>query len=202
MKQQTDSVNVKSNRRTLIFVMAIFALPVIASMLLYLTGWKPSATVNYGQLIQPARQIGDETLTTLDGKSVQLKALHGKWTMVYFGSSSCSEACMKNLYYMRQVHAAQGKEVDRLQRVFIVTDTQATTTLKSKLVEYPDMFVWKAENTVMADLAKRFEFKSEQLAENHGIYLVDPQGNLMMHYAPGSDPAGMRKDMVRLLKYS
>ena len=200
--QQSDTVKTASNKRTLIFVMAVFALPVVASMMLYLTGWKPSNTVNYGELIQPARQIGDTTLQTLDGKPVQLKVLQGKWTMVYFGSSSCTEACMKNLYYMRQVHAAQGKEVDRLQRVFIVTDATAATTLKTRLTAYPDMHIWKAENTAMADLAKSFGINSAQLAENQDIYIVDPKGNLMMRYAPGADPAGMRKDIERLLKYS
>lgn len=200
--QQSNSVKSASNRRTLIFVMSIFALPVLASMLLYMIGWKPSNTVNHGQLIQPARQIGDKTLQSLDGKPVHLKELHGKWTMVYLGSSTCSEACMKNLYYMRQVHAAQGKEVDRVQRVFIVTDETATSTLKTRLTAYPDMYILKAENTVMAELVKSFGLNAAQLAENQGIYLVDPQGNLMMHYAPGADPAGMRKDVERLLKYS
>ena len=34
------------------------------------------------------------------------------------------------------------------------------------------------------------------------IYLLDPQGNLMMRYKQGTEPAGMRKDLERLLKYS
>lgn len=109
---------------------------------------------------------------------------------------------MKNLYYMRQVHAAQGKEVDRLQRIFIVTDAAATTPLKTRLTDYPGMYIWKAGNNVLPELAKSFGVNAGQLAENQGIYLVDPLGNLMMHYAPGADPAGMRKDIGRLLKYS
>ena len=36
--------------------------------------------------------------------------------------------------------------------------------------------------------------------ESLPVYFVDPGGFLVMRYAPGFDPSGMRKDLARLLK--
>lgn len=201
-EDQNKSAPAARNRKILMLVAAIFILPVAASMSLYMTKWRPASTGNHGELIQPVRPIGDKVLQSLDGKPVNLKELHGKWTMLQFGASTCSDECIKRLYYMRQVQIAQGKEADRVQRVFIVTDTKAADALKVKLADYPDMHVWTGGGSELTALAQSFGVPDEKLAEKQGIYLIDPLGNVMMRYAPGADPAGMRKDIVRLLKYS
>ena len=201
-KEQNNTGHATKNRKILLLVAAVFVLPVIASMTLYMTKWRPAATGNHGELIQPARPIGNIVLQSIDGKPVNIKELNGKWTMVQFGASTCADDCIKNLYYMRQVHIAQGKEAERMQRLFIVTDTKAAEALKIKLTDYPDMRVWTASANELTKLAQRFGAADEKLAAQQGIYLIDPLGNVMMRYAPGADPAGMRKDLVRLLKYS
>lgn len=190
------------NRGVLVLLILLFVLPVVAATLLYLAGWRPATSGNHGELIRPARQIEDLSLQTLDGQPAHFGELRGKWTMAYFGASSCPEACMKSLYAMRQVHTAQGKESGRVQRVFILADTNALAELNTKLADYPGMRVWTGEKKVLAELARSFGIREGLAAEQSGIYLVDPLGNLIMRYAPGADPAGMLKDMTRLLKYS
>jgi cytochrome oxidase Cu insertion factor (SCO1/SenC/PrrC family) len=197
-----DKKGSTSGKKILLYVMALFAIPVAAAVFLYLTGWRPTGAENHGQLIQPVRQIEDRVLQTLDGKSVRFGELRGKWTMVYFGSSSCAAKCLKNLYEMRQVHTGLGKESDRVQRVLIVTDSNTVAALEKKLSDYPGMRVWTGEQTVLSALAQNFGIAPEKFLQNEAIYLIDPMGNLMMRYPQGSDPIGMRKDLTRLLKYS
>lgn len=191
-----------TNRWVLVMLMLLFVLPVVLATLLYLTGWRPSSSGNHGELIQPARQIEDGVLQTLDGKPARFSELRGKWIMVHFGSSSCPDECMKNIYTMRQVHAAQAKEIGRVQRVFVATDRGAAEKLKAKLADYPEMRVWTGEKKALAELLQSFGIDAGQAAQQQGIYLVDPLGNLIMRYPPGTDPSGMLKDMTRLLKYS
>jgi cytochrome oxidase Cu insertion factor (SCO1/SenC/PrrC family) len=202
MQSNNSEAIKKSNRQNLLLVLAVFALPVVVATLMYATGWKPSATGNHGELIQPARFIEEIPMQSIDGKPVKFSDLHGKWTMVYFNTSSCPEDCMKQLYNMRQTHIAQGKDQERIQRLFILNDAQAVDTLKSKLADYPDMLVWTGEKPVLTRLSQDFGVEGKKSAEQGNIYLLDPMGNLMMRYSPGIDPAGMRKDLVRLLKYS
>lgn len=193
---------VPANRWVFVMLMLLFVLPVVLATLLYLTGWRPSSSGNHGELIQPVRQVEGGVLQTLDGQPAYFSELRGKWIMVHFGSSSCPEECMKSIYYMRQVHAAQAKEIGRVQRVFIATDMGAAEKLKAKLEGYPEMRVWTGEKKALAEVLQSFGIDAGQLAEQQGIYLVDPLGNLIMRYPPGIDPGGMLKDLTRLLKYS
>lgn len=191
-----------ANRWVFVMLMLLFVLPVVLATLLYLTGWRPSSIGHHGELIQPARQVEGLSLQTLDGQPAHFSELRGKWLMVHFGPSSCPEECLKNIHTMRQIHAAQAKEIGRVQRVFIATDMGAAEKLKAKLADYPEMRVWTGEKQALAQVLQSFGVDAEQAAEQQGVYLVDPLGNLIMRYPPGTDPGGMLKDLTRLLKYS
>lgn len=200
---ENNKVNpIKNNRRKLIIVLSIFALPVVLSTVLYMSEWRPAATANHGELIQPARFIDDVTMQSPDGKPVKFSELHGKWTMVYFGASACAEECMNRIYFMRQSHHSQGKYLDKIQRVLILTDTKSIDHLKTKLTEYPEMRVLTADKNVMAKLIQDFGLLTQADIEQNYIFLLDQQGNLMMRYKSTIEPAGVRKDLAQLLKYS
>lgn len=191
-----------SNRWVFSMLMLLFVFPVVFATVLYLTGWRPSSIGNHGELIQPVRQLEGVALQALNGKPVHFSELRGKWIMVHIGPSSCPEGCMNTIYTMRQVHAAQAKEIGRVQRIFIATDMEAAEQLKVKLVDYPEMWVWAVEKKALAEVLPSFGIDAGQAAEQQGVYLVDPLGNLIMRYPPGTDPGGMLKDLTRLLKYS
>ena len=184
---------------TLVLLVAI--LPVVASFTLYLTGWRPSSTVNHGELIKPARALADNPMQDMDGKAAHFSDLHGKWALVYFDTSACPQECTQNLFRMRQIHIAQGKDSERVTRAFITTDP-APATLKAELADYEGMHVWSAEKNALEKIAANFGNSATQLLQQHDTYLIDPMGNVIMRYAPETDPAGMRKDLERLLKYS
>jgi cytochrome oxidase Cu insertion factor (SCO1/SenC/PrrC family) len=188
------------NRKILIVTLVIFILPVLISTTMYMTGWRPSRTVNHGSLISPAKLLEDRELHAQDGKPVKIAALRGKWTMFYFDTASCPDDCMKQLYFMRQTHLSMGKNYDRIQRVFVLMDDKDIATLKTRLSEYPKLQVLSADQATLKSMAQEFGLGAER--NDRDIYLADPQGFLMMKYAQGSDPAGTRKDLERLLKYS
>lgn len=191
-----------TNRKTLLIILFLFMLPVLISFVLYFVQWRPSNTVNYGELILPSRTIADRNMVAIDGSPVKFSSLHGKWTMVYFDTAACPESCMSQLFFMRQTHTAQGKNYDQMQRLMLLTDVQGIDSLKSRLTDYADMLVWHSEKAEVAKLLQEFAPDASAADAQHYIYLLDPQGNLMMRYKLGAEPAGVRKDLERLLKYS
>ncbi len=200
---ENNTVNQKkSNRRKLIIVLSIFALPVVLSTMLYISGWRPAETGNYGELIQPARFIEDMAFQSMDGKNVQLSELHRKWTMIYFDTASCPAECIERIYFMRQTHRSQGKYLDKIQRVLILTDNKGIDSLNAKLTDYPEMRVLTAGKENLSRLYQEFGLLTQADVEQRNIFLLDQQGNLMMRYKSTSEPAGVRKDFERLLKYS
>jgi cytochrome oxidase Cu insertion factor (SCO1/SenC/PrrC family) len=190
-------------RVKLALVAALFFAPVVLAVVLYQSGWRPATRVNYGELVSPARAVEDAPLRTLDGQPARFSQLKKKWTMLYFGAATCDRACMEQLYKMRQVHATQGVEADRIQRVFIVTDPAGIDTLPAQLKGYSDMQVFTGSADAIGRLAEQFRLgAASPLDGGHRIYLLDPLGNFFLSYPPDADPTGMRKDLARVLKVS
>ena len=173
---------VTRGRTKLLALGALFALPVVLGWIAYFTGWVPGTTSNYGTLLPPR---------PLDAQS--LEALRGKWVLVQLDGAACDARCEKKLYHMRQVRRAQGREMRRVERLWIITDSAA---LRSELLA-------AIEGTHIArDQAQLVAaFAAEGAATEH-IYLVDPLGNLMLRFPRDPDPSKMVKDLERLLKYS
>ena len=49
--------------------------------------------------------------------------------------------------------------------------------------------------------AAGLEKQLENIGNGQGTYIVDPLGNIMMHYPPGADPNDIRLDLEHLLRY-
>jgi hypothetical protein len=88
---------------------------------------------------------------------------------------------------VRQSRRALGKDAERVERLWVVTDGG-----KPK----PDLLA-AIEGTHLA--SGEVDVPGNRSAH---IYLVDPLGNLMMRFPPDPDPSKMIKDLQRLLKYS
>ncbi|MBB4013027.1 SCO family protein [Niveibacterium umoris] len=170
-------------RRTLLLIAAVCLAPVIAGYALFWF-WKPAGGANYGELLQPAVwQPG--VLRDAGGASVDPSGLRGRWVMVLAAPSRCDEACRQTLWVMRQVRTAQGKDMDRIERVWLLTDTGVPDA--ALLSEHPGLRVL---NVAAAS------------APQGRIELVDPLGNRMLRYPAQPEPKRIIKDLQRLMKYS
>ena len=199
----TASVNRAAARRKILLLAALFTLPVVVAYGLYFGGWRPASTGNHGELVQPARPIADTALMLLDGRPIRFSELRGKWTLIAFSAAVCLTPCERNLYKMRQVIAAQGKEADRVQSVLVVTDVKALDLLRYAIRDYPGMRAVVGTSEAVDVLARQFTLTAGNPLDNlNRIYLVDPLGNFMMSYPADADGNGIRKDLARLLRVS
>lgn len=190
-------------RLKVLALMGVFLAPVVLAYVLFNSGWQPDSTVNYGDLVVPARPIGDVTLQALEGRPLKFSALRGKWTLVYFGPAECPSVCEKNLYKMQQVQLAQGREAHRVQRLFVVTSPQTLDVMRYKIKDYPGTRVATGPNETVGEWQRRFtSTREDPSAASERVFLVDPLGNLVLSYPADADPSGMRKDLARLLRLS
>jgi cytochrome oxidase Cu insertion factor (SCO1/SenC/PrrC family) len=174
----------------------VCAAPVLASYFTYYV-IKPTTHNNYGTLVDPrSYPIPPLASTTLDGRPEGLDKYKGKWIMLKVGGGECAQACQKQLFTMRQERLMQGKEMDRVERVWLVTDREPIETVLIR--EYDGMHMLHADP---AAVAKWLPVDPGTKAEDH-IYLIDPLGNLMMRFPADPDPRKMYKDLNKLLKAS
>ncbi len=181
---------------TLWLILAVCVAPIVGSTALYYFA-PPKSRMNYGDLIALS-VLPDITMNGLDGKPVRLADLRGKWTMVHVDDAGCAETCRDKLYKMRQVRLTQGKNMDRVQRLWVVNDDAAVDA--GLLGEYAGTIIvraGRADSKVLQSLPA----SSPETVREH-IWLVDPLGNVMLRYPPAADPSRMKTDLTRLLRVS
>lgn len=174
----------------LVFLMALFVLPILVVLVMYQVDYRPGGA-SHGQLLAPPKALQLTPLTDQHGQPFAAEQWHKKWVMVYVAAGACDAGCQQQVHLLRQIHVSLNKEIDRVQRVLIApaADPAALAALQQ---QYPDLVILAGPPS--AALAQQFGAD--------GVYLVDPLGNLMMHYPAGYDAKGLREDMTRLLKYS
>jgi len=182
----------RRGRITLLLIFAVAVAPFVLAWIAYLF-WEPDRYINHGDLIEP-RPLPAAALTLLDGGPFRLDTHRGKWVLIHVDSGVCGEPCRKQLYYMRQVRLAQGRDRDRIERVWLISDDQRPSAEIAPLFEGVDL-VRASGSALIAALP------AERDPSDH-VYLVDPLGNLMLRFPRDPDPKRMLKDLKRLLKLS
>lgn len=201
MEEGLSPEKIRSNRAKFLLIVALFVLPIGAALIMKLSGWRPQSTINHGTLVQPARPAVSLELMTAEGKRVTEKALAEKWNLVVVVEGVCSSVCEQNLFAMRQIHVAQGKNQHRVRRSLI--SSQSGAELAGLSTQYPELVVLTAKpETLQAIKNWTRETEVKKNLDGSRVFVVDPLGNFMMYYNPGFDPAGMRKDLARLLRVS
>ena len=161
-------------RNKLLLVALVCAAPFVLGTLAYVMGWSPGQPANYGELLPP-RPVAPGALAPL----------RGKWVLVSADAPACDAHCERKLYFMRQVRRAQGKEMERVERLWLLRGPGAPR---------PEVLA-AVEGTRIA------RGEDAALTPEH-IYLIDPLGNLMLRFPRDPDPSRMIRDLQRLLKYS
>jgi glutathione peroxidase-family protein len=183
-------------RWKLFAVIAICASPLIASYLTYYV-IRPESRTNYGTLIDPrAYPMPALGTTSLDGKPIELEAYKGKWIMLQVDKSDCADPCREKLYEMRQLRLTQGKDMDRIERVWLISDDQPLDTMLMR--EYDGTHMLRVRPDAVNGWLPA---ESDTSAADH-IYMIDPLGNLMMRFPKNADPNKIKKDLSKLMKAS
>ena len=192
-------------RWKLLAVLAVCAAPLIGSYFTYYVIKPKGGVTNYGALIDPrAHPIPAMASTTLDGKPATLDNYKGKWIMLKVGPSECLQECQDQLFAMRQLRTMQGKEMERIERVWMITDDQPLDTVLMRVNDGTRML--RAPAAVVEKWLP-LEPAAADKASDH-VYLIDPLGNLMMRFPKGavsSDTEKVKKvhkDISKLLKAS
>ena len=187
--------------RVLIFLLSLA--PVLAAVLVYFNPqWRPEGSVNYGQLVEPQRPMpvaADLQLTTLDGKPFDLNSLKGKWLLVAADGAACPDSCARKLFILRNSHASQGKNVERLARVWFITDDAPVPEKVLEAYKGTTMVRVKPEQLqkYLTTMGVKAPTASEALAEP--MWIIDPNGNLILQYPTDAEPEKVRKDISKLV---
>ena len=195
---QADAQRTRMGRWKMIAMMLICASPVIASYFTYYV-LRPEGRRVYGELIQPQKDMPQVTAKNLQGEPVTLDSLRGQWLLLAVSSGACEERCQQNLYFQRQLREILGRDKDRLDRLWLVTDE--TPVAQTLLPALSTAHVLRLDQ---ATVQRWISPADGQQLQDH-LYVIDPMGNFMMRFPANMDvpsASKAKRDLERLLKAS
>lgn len=196
---QADERRTRSGRIKMLLLLLICLAPVLASYFTYYVIRPIGGTRNHSDLIQPPRDMPAVQVQDLKGRSLALDTLKGQWLIVAVAGGACDEGCQNHLYFQRQLREAQGKDKDRIDRVWLISDEAPVS--ETLLPALSQATVLRVPLDVLQGWLSP---ATGQQLQDH-LYLIDPMGNWMMRMPSGMDvekATHVRRDLDRLMRAS
>ena len=196
-----DAQRTRVGRVRMLLVLLVCAAPVIASYFTYFV-IRPEGRTNYSALIEPSRPLplaSELPLTDLQGRPVSPQSLRGQWLLVVVAGGDCDARCEQALFLQRQLRETLGKEKDRVDKLWLVTDLQP---VRPEVLQAIAAGVPATVLRVPRDaLARWLAPAAGHTIEEH-LFVVDPMGEWMMRVPADPDPAKLKRDIEKLLRAS
>ena len=179
--------NPNKSRRSLLLVLATFALPIILAKFALEQQWLEMGVTNKGTLLANELTLEQLGLKTTDYEQ--------HWLIMYSLPQQCSVSCQQTLEAVHNTYVALGKDMPRVSPVALyqnelsIDQRQKISQSKWQLVAMPE--------------------KAKQQITQSQIFIVDPLGNIFLsHQLPEKAEhlpqfgKQILADMKKLLKYS
>lgn len=176
-------------RLILLAIVAIGVLPLLAALYFRYVS-PPEVKATTGQPLEPVR-LPFELLQRADGGALEHPDVSGKWLVIFAAPGSCDERCRHALYLTRQARTAQGRNMARVDRLWLLTD--AMPPAHELLAAHPDLVLVKASDGKVLQLLGG--------GERRYINLVDRRGLLVFRYADDPEPKAFIRELGKLIKF-
>lgn len=180
----------RRNRNMLVALFVLFFGGMLIAGLLRFSGWRPEGTKNKGELLQPYGDLRGYTPTLADGSAYGWKDEPRIWRIVAMPrdcDSTRATECTRLLADFDKVWRLMTKDADRVHVLW-------AGAMPPGAKVPGEVRVIRADDGLRAGLARWEE------ASGDAAWLVDPNGFVVLRYAPGFDPGDLRSDLARLLK--
>lgn len=177
-------------RLILLAIVAVCVLPLLGALYFrYVT--PPAVKATAGRPLDPPVPLAFEFLQHADGRPLEHPEVSGTWLVIVAAPGACDARCQHTLYLTRQARTAQGRNMARVDRLWLVTD--ATTPAASLLSEHPDLTVVRATNAKLLQALGG--------TESRHINLVDRRGLVVFRYPDDPEPKAFIAELGKLIKF-
>lgn len=195
------------NRLLLSAIAVLFFAPLLLAVLMQSQWWnfEPGTTTNLGKLLDPPVALDAAALreslaaagnATEDGRAT--------WLMLYVFPGDCAQGCQDDVSGLRQAHLALGRHREAAT-VALLSSRPIDAATRAQLQKiYPGFAIIRDDwDTLRAGLAEAVQriWPGTSDPEDHA-FLIDPQGHIILAYAPGFDPNHVYQDLRHLLRYA
>ena len=178
------------NRLTIIFTVVLFTSPVVVAYLLSsgLINYHPVETKNNGHFVSPLVKVSDYA------EADWVTDLQDHWTLVRRVPEVCANQCQSLENDLHKYRLSLGHRAEKLNLLLIADGF---------ISEMPDLYphikkVSIADNQPLRDVFNQLSEVSLQAGQ--GMYVVAPEGFLMMAFTPDNTSTDIIRDLSLLVK--
>lgn len=183
-----DANRTARGRLMLIALFVLFFGSAIVAGALRFSGWMPAGLRNHGELLDPPVDLRQSSLQLADGEAYGWQPEARIWRILAVPpAAGCDAGCDPLLEQLDKVWRLFGHNADQVQVLWLGDAPAAADRL-------PEMHVLRDDSGVRTALPRSAD------PAGAPVYVIDPNGFVILRYPPQADPAGIRTDMSRLLK--
>lgn len=175
------------SRWPLLLLCLLFLGPALLAGALYLSGWKPVGSRQHGELLDPPVDLRALPARHPDGRPLDWLAGERHWRVLVAPEPGCGTECVDLSQDLAKVWQLLGHTADNVEILWLGS-APAGHVLPTGLQPMAPSPALRAALPGLPDPA------------GTPVHVVDPNGFVILRYAPGFDPAGLRADLAKLLK--
>ncbi|MEM7342943.1 MAG: SCO family protein [Chloroflexota bacterium] len=170
-------------------------------------------SVSYkGTQLNPPRDIPEFELVDTTGSPFHFSDLEGDIALFYFGYTFCPDVCPLTMWDVSSaLKDLEGQEQVKVVFVSVDPDRDTPEVIDRYVSSFGDNFIGVTGDEDQLDAAKKpfgvFSQKEETedsaadylVSHTSRIFLVDPNGDVILNYSFGFEPDDLRSDLELLL---
>jgi hypothetical protein len=191
-ESKSASAAQRRNRTALLIVLGMFFGGMLVAGALRFSGWRPDGMKNKGEMLQPYADLRAYAPTLADGRQYAWQDSPRTWRIVAMPrdcDGARREACTRLLGDLDKVWRLMGRNADRVHVLWAGAPPVDVSTLR-------EVHLVRADGRLREVLVRN----GRDAADGDPVWLVDPNGFVVLRYAAGSDPGDLRSDLARLLR--
>lgn len=192
-----DTTTRNRNRVLLIAIFAMFFGSMLVAGLLRFSGWRPAGTRNFGEMLDPPGDLRGVVPRRADGSTYAWNPSARHWRIALAPPASCTTECEKLAHDLDTVWQLTGRDADRVDVLWICPG--ATCAPPAGAPRPATLQLLQGEARLRAALP-RVDETTFNGRRGVPVYVIDPNGFVILRYPPGFDPGGLRADLAKLLK--
>ena len=179
------SPQARGSRRTLVLLFAVFFGAMALAAVLRFSGWQPTGHRNAGQLLKPPVDLRQQTPTLASGQPYPWNPEARTWRLLVAPVPATRSASLCRRDWARCGSCSAITPIMSRSCGWVRHRRRSPRCPRCVLAPSP---------------ALRAALPGVDDPAGLPVYVIDPNGFVIMRHAPGSDLGGLRKDMATLLK--
>lgn len=186
---------------TLVAVILLCGLPFVGAWLLMsFPELRPGGHSQHGTLFDPVAPLAAREFVDLQGQALKVEALYGKWTLAWLGTTPCDARCDVSLGTLQRIRRALSEDANKAQVVGILSVPPVDAAWRARMQGDRLTRIIAGPDAALAALVAQMQGRSAG-GVAPAYFIIDPRGNLVLHYADGTNYKDILADLRHLIRY-